>query len=130
MMRRLIAGFFAAAAILLAAVLFLGAVILEVPRRAHAAPFLQCGIASHYGRESGRITANGERFPTGEATAAHRMLPFGSRVRVVDQRTGRAVTVRVNDRGPYVAGRIIDLSPAAARALGMTGLARVCISPA
>lgn len=85
------------------------------------------GIASFYGPESGRRTANGERFPTGEATAASRTLPFNVRVRVTDLGTGRAVTVRINDRGPYVAGRIIDLSPAARRALGMGGLARVCV---
>lgn len=85
------------------------------------------GIASWYGPESGHRTANGERFPTGEATAASRTLPFDTRVRVTDLGTGRAVTVRINDRGPYVAGRIIDLSPAARRALGMGGLARVCV---
>jgi len=90
----------------------------------------ECGIASWYGAESGHRTANGERFPTGEATAAHRSLPFNTRIRVVDQRTGRAVVVRINDRGPYIRGRIIDLSPAARRALGMDGLARVCLTAA
>jgi rare lipoprotein A len=88
------------------------------------------GIASWYGTESGRRTANGERFPTREATAAHRTLPFGTRVRVTDMATGRSVTVRINDRGPYIRGRIIDLSPAAARALGGHGLWRVCLSRA
>jgi rare lipoprotein A len=87
----------------------------------------QSGIASWYGTESGRRTANGERFPTGEATAAHRTLRFGTRLRVTDQRTRRSVIVRINDRGPYIAGRIIDLSPAAAEELGMHGLAKVCI---
>jgi len=88
---------------------------------------LRCGIASWYGTESGRRTANGERFPTREATAAHLTLPFGTRVRVTDMATGRSVVVRINDRGPYIRGRIIDLSPAAKRALGMGGLARVCL---
>jgi rare lipoprotein A len=125
--RKLIVGLCAAAAILLAAVSFLWALDVAVPGRAHGAEYRQCGIASHYGTESGRRTANGERFPTGEPTAAHRTLPFNTRVRVTDVATGRSVVVRVNDRGPFVRGRIIDLSPVAARALGMDGLARVCI---
>lgn len=92
---------------------------------AHAA---ECGIASHYGTESGRRTANGESFPSREATAAHRSLPFGSHVRVTDQATGRSIVVRINDRGPAAwTHRIIDLSPAAKRALGMGGLAKVCV---
>lgn len=95
--------------------------------RAGAAPYRQCGIASWYGTESGRVTANGERFPGREATAAHRTLPFGTHVRVTDLRTGRSIVVRINDRGPYVRGRIIDLSPAARRALGGGGLWRVCL---
>ena len=94
-----------------------------------ATPFHQCGVASWYGSESGHRTANGERFPTGEATAAHRTLPFGTRVHVTDQATGRSVVVRVNDRGPAAwTGRIIDLSPTARRALSMGGLAKVCLS--
>jgi rare lipoprotein A len=86
----------------------------------------QCGIASWYGY-TGHRTANGERFDGGGMTAAHRTLPFGTRVRVTDLRTGRSIVVRINDRGPYVRGRIIDLSPAARRALGIGGLAQVCI---
>jgi rare lipoprotein A len=99
-------------------------------RHAHAASprCFQQGIASWYGTESGRRTANGERFPTGEATAAHRTLPFNTRLRVTDMRTGRSIIVRLNDRGPYIRGRIIDLSPAAKHALGMGGLAKVCLS--
>jgi rare lipoprotein A len=100
---------------------------LALPYRAHAAPFHQCGIASWYGTESGTRTANGERFPTREATAAHKTLPFGTIVTVTDQRTGRSIRVRINDRGPFVKGRIIDLSPAARRGLGMDGLSQVCI---
>ncbi len=61
-------------------------------------------------------------------TAAHRTLPFGSQVRVTNQRTGRSVTVRITDRGPFVRGRVIDLSPAAARAIGVAGIAPVTLS--
>ncbi len=64
----------------------------------------------------------------GAMTAAHKSLPFGSRVRVTNKRNGRSVTVRINDRGPFVRGRVIDLSPAAARALGFAGLAPVSLA--
>jgi rare lipoprotein A len=84
----------------------------------------QEGIASVY---SGERTANGEYAYATGLTAAHRSLPFGTRVRVTNHQTGRSVVVRINDRGPFVAGRIIDLTPAAARALGMDGLARVSV---
>ena len=60
-------------------------------------------------------------------TAAHRTLPFGTMVRVTDSHTGRSVVVRINDRGPFVRGRVIDLTPAAARALGFSGLADVTL---
>ena len=60
-------------------------------------------------------------------TAAHKTLPFGTMVRVTNNRSGRSVVVRINDRGPFVRGRVIDLSPAAARALGMDGLANVSL---
>lgn len=104
-------------------------VIMIFMAAAGASPFHQCGSASWYGTESGTRTASGERFPTGEATAAHRTLPFGTRVRVTDQATGRSVVVRINDRGPAKwTGRIIDLSPAARRAFGGGGLWRVCLS--
>jgi rare lipoprotein A len=104
-------------------------VLFKTPLAHASSPHcFQSGIASWYGTESGRRTANGERFPTGEATAAHRTLSFNTRVRVTDMRTGRSITVRINDRGPYIRGRIIDLSPAAKRALGMGGLAKVCVS--
>ncbi len=86
------------------------------------------GIASYYGRKfHGRRTANGERFDMHAMTAAHPSLPFGTRVRVTRLSTGRQVTVRINDRGPFVKGRIIDLSYAAAKQLGMLadGLTRV-----
>ena len=86
------------------------------------------GLASWYGpRFHGRVTANGERYDMNAATAAHPSLPFGSLVRVVNLRTGRSRVVRINDRGPFVEGREIDLSYEAACRLGMEdrGLARV-----
>lgn len=82
---------------------------------------VQSGEASWYAQKfQGRETANGERFNTGAFTAAHRTLPLGSYVRVRSVATGKSVVVRINDRGPYVKGRIIDLSYAAAKALGLT----------
>ncbi len=77
------------------------------------------GLASFYGHES--QTASGEKFNAGELTAAHRTLPFGTRVRVTDVATGRSVTVRVNDRGPFVPGRVVDVSQGAAESLGIVG---------
>jgi rare lipoprotein A len=80
------------------------------------------GIASWYGYDgSGSRTASGERFNPEAMTAAHRTLPMGTRVRVTNTRNGRSVVVRINDRGPYIGGRIIDLSAKAARLLGMAG---------
>ena len=84
----------------------------------------QEGIASVY---SGGRTANGEYAHSSRLTAAHRSLPFGTRVRVTNRAAHRSVVVRINDRGPYVRGRIIDLMPAAARAIGCSGLAHVVI---
>jgi rare lipoprotein A len=77
------------------------------------------GIASFYGNESGRQTASGQRFNQEAMTAAHRSLPFGTRVRVTH--AGRSVIVTINDRGPFVRGRVLDLSTGAARAVGLTG---------
>lgn len=74
------------------------------------------GVASFY---SDTETASGERFDKNELTAAHPTLPFGTRLRVTDVSSGRFVTVRVNDRGPFVRGRVVDISPSAAEALGM-----------
>jgi len=93
-------------------------------------PFAQVGTASWYGPwHHGRRTANGERFDMHAMTAAHRELPLGTRVLVTNLENQRAVQVRINDRGPYIRGRILDLSAAAARALGMRerGLATVRI---
>lgn len=81
------------------------------------------GKASYYGNEPGEggpLTANGERYNSGGLTAAHRTLPFGTKVRVTSPNTGRSVVVRINDRGPFIPGRIIDLSIGAAQAIGLT----------
>ncbi|KTD99790.1 MULTISPECIES: septal ring lytic transglycosylase RlpA family protein [unclassified Sphingopyxis] len=86
------------------------------------------GVASYYGNElAGNRTASGERFDPGQLTAAHRSLPFGSMVRVTNTSNGDSVVVRINDRGPFSRGRVIDVSHAAAREIGMqrSGTARV-----
>lgn len=77
------------------------------------------GLASFYSET--QETASGEKFDGHELTAAHPTLPFGTKLRVTDVKTGRSVTVRVNDRGPYVPGRIVDVSYSAAQSLGMIG---------
>jgi len=82
------------------------------------------GVASTY---NDRHTASGETMDAGQMTAAHRTLPFGTKVTVVNHSNGRKVVVRINDRGPFVHGRVIDLSPAAARALGVHRLASVSL---
>jgi rare lipoprotein A (peptidoglycan hydrolase) len=81
----------------------------------------QSGMASYYGNESGSQTASGARFVASAMTAAHRTLPFGSKVRVTNKANGRSVVVTINDRGPFVRGRIIDLSTGAAGVIGMMG---------
>lgn len=86
------------------------------------------GVASYYGNElAGNRTASGERFDPNGMTAAHRSLPFGTRLRVTDPSTGRSVIVRVNDRGPFHKGRILDLSEAAARELGIVRRGRAVV---
>ncbi len=92
----------------------------------------QQGNASYYGREfEGRKTSNGERFANSDFTCAHRKAPFNSILRVTNLKNGLSITVRCNDRGPYVRSRIIDLSEAAARRIGsyQHGLARVKVEP-
>jgi|GEM_PF-3178865 len=80
------------------------------------------GVASYYGPGfAGKKTASGERFNPGGLTAAHRSLPFGTRLKLTNIANGASVVVRVNDRGPFVHGRVLDVSHGAARALGMTG---------
>jgi len=86
------------------------------------------GMASYYSNElAGNRTASGERFDPAQLTAAHRSLPFGSLVRVTNTSNGDSVVVRINDRGPFAHGRVIDVSTAAAREIGMhrSGTARV-----
>jgi rare lipoprotein A len=87
----------------------------------------QSGMASYYGSESGSQTASGQRFNPNAMTAAHRTLPFGTKVRVTNKNNGKSVIVTINDRGPFIRGRIIDLTPAGARALGFSGLAKVTV---
>jgi rare lipoprotein A len=104
----------------------------QKPENSHQSPLVETasgeskslGIASIY---SDRQTASGEIMDPGNMTAAHRTLPFGTRVTVVNRSNGRSVVVRINDRGPFVRGRVIDLSPAAGRALNMDGLASVSL---
>jgi rare lipoprotein A len=96
-------------------------------RHRHAMPtqVASQGIASFYTED--QQTASGEKFDTHELTAAHRTLPFGTRLRVTNVATGRSVTVRVNDRGPYIPGRVVDVSGSAANELGIVdrGIAKV-----
>src|SRR6187402_1547801 len=89
------------------------------------------GIASVYANGDGHAwskTANGERVNPSALTAAHKTLPFGTRVLVSNKQNGKSTVVRISDRGPFIRGRIIDLTPAGARAIGMSGLAPVTLS--
>lgn len=88
------------------------------------------GVAAYYSKGYRGATARGDRYDPSKFTAAHRTLPFGTRLRVTDKRTGRSVTVVINDRGPFTRGRVLDLSLAAAKQLRMIdrGLARVTAS--
>ena len=90
-----------------------------------------CGTASWYGPGfNGKKSASGERFNQNAMTAAHKTLPFGTKLKVTNQKTGKSVTVKINDRGPYHGGRIIDLSKAAASQLGIVnaGTGKVCLT--
>ena len=110
----------ALAAALFASTLSMGTIVaptVSVAGQTHIS-----GAASYYGKRfHGRRTANGERFNMNAMTAAHKSLPFGTKVRVTNRRNGKSVVVRINDRGPYHGGRIIDLSRAAAARIGMLG---------
>ena len=102
--------------------------IAEIVQPADSETEIGGGMASYYGNElAGNRTASGERFDPGQLTAAHRSLPFGSMVRVTNTSNGDSVVVRINDRGPFAHGRVIDVSHAAAREIGMhrSGTARV-----
>lgn len=109
----------------IAAVLALGIVVntAAIVRRANSA---ETGVASTYGKGDGyawKKTASGEAMNPRALTAAHRSLPFGTVARVTNRANGRVAYVRITDRGPFIAGRIIDVSPAAAERLGFSGLA-------
>ena len=101
-------------------------------RTRHSGGHTHSGLASVYASKAdgyaGRRSASGERVSSGALTAAHKTLPFGTMVRVTNARNNRSVVVRINDRGPFVRGRVIDLTPAGARAIGMSGLAPVSLS--
>ena len=102
---------------------------LAAPAAAEESKPIQTGAASWYGPGfHGKKTANGERFNTHDLTAAHKTLPFGTKVRVTNEQTGKSVVVRINDRGPYAHGRVIDLSKAAAEAVGISGVGQVTLA--
>jgi len=104
----------------------------ERPSSRPAPTAAETGLASYYARShQGKPTADGSRYDGSAFTCAHRRYAFGTRLRVTDLENGRSVVVTVNDRGPFAPGRVIDLSWAAARALGMLkrGLARVRVEP-
>ena len=108
----------------------LSAIVASASFLAFAAPLnaqSQSGITSVYGY-TGSKTASGERAHPGGLTAAHRSLPFGTKVKVTNRRNGRSVVVRINDRGPFVRGRVIDVTHAGARSLGFSGLAPVTLA--
>lgn len=122
-MRSIVLGTIIGAAVIL---LLLYLLLLTQPVQA-----AQCGGASWYGPGfHGRKTASGARFNQNAMTAAHKTLPLGTVVKVTNQKTGKSIRVTINDRGPFVKGRIIDLSKAAAESLGTrrSGVARVCIA--
>jgi len=90
--------------------------------------FASCGGASWYGPGfHGKKTASGERFNQHAMTAAHRSFKFGSKLKVTNQKNGKFVIVRVNDRGPFHGKRIVDLSKAAAYSIGITGVGKICM---
>jgi rare lipoprotein A len=101
-------------------------------KHSHSGGSSHSGLASVYASKAdgyaGGRSASGERVHSGALTAAHKTLPFGTMVRVTNTRNNRSVVVRINDRGPFVRGRVIDLTPAGARAIGMSGLAPVALA--
>jgi rare lipoprotein A len=113
-----------AAAFLLGAVLSTGGIATSQADNSRS----EAGIASVYSTESGSGTASGAKLDPDALTAAHRTLPFGTKVRVTNKKNGRSVVVTINDRGPFVSGRVIDVTPAGARALGFSGLTQVTLN--
>ena len=123
---------FTAKAVLTAAVLAFASAGANVATTevVYAGSKASAGTASYYGKRfHGRTTANGERFNMNAMTAAHKSLPFGTKVKVTNRNNGKSVVVRINDRGPYHGNRVIDLSRGAAAKIGMlnSGTARVSI---
>ena len=98
-----------------------------MPSAQSGSRFTQTGIASVYSVRGGLRTASGGHLNPGALTAAHRALPFGTTARVTNRHNGRSVVVTINDRGPFVRGRIVDLTPAAARVIGLSGIAPVSV---
>ncbi len=113
--------------IILAAALVVSGCTLASPPKAIAAK-QACGGASWYALTS--LTASGERMNPAKLTAAHKTLPFGTKLSVVNPKNGKSVIVRINDRGPFIRGRVLDLSKAAARKLGFirAGHTKVCFT--
>jgi rare lipoprotein A len=101
--------------------------VLLIPA-VHNTASAQSGIASVYTTAEGTRTASGRKLSNGALTAAHKTLPFGTKVRVTNKKNGRSVVVTITDRGPFVRGRVIDLTPAGASALGFNGLASVSLA--
>jgi peptidoglycan lytic transglycosylase len=111
------------------AVIFATALFIGTITQSNAQKRTEAGIASVYTTKQGARTASGKRLNDRELTAAHRSLPFGTKVRVTNKRNGRSVVVTITDRGPFVRGRIIDLTVAGANAIGMGfGLAPVTVA--
>jgi rare lipoprotein A len=106
----------------LAAVTLMSGLMVTVSAQTAAA---QCGRASWYALTS--KTASGERMNPSAMTAAHRSLPFGTKIKVTNKRNGKAVVVRINDRGPFIKGRVLDVSKAAARQLGFIGAGHTAV---
>ena len=110
------------------AVIFATALAVGTASQSEAQRSTQSGIASVYSTKHGTRTASGKRLSDGALTAAHKSLPFGTKVRVTNKRNGKSVVVTITDRGPFIRGRVIDLTMAGANAIGMGwGLAPVSL---
>ncbi len=110
-------------------VVALSCALAVAPAAAEETKPIQSGAASWYGPDfHGKRTSHGETFNTNALTAAHKTLPFGTEVRVTNERTGKSVVVRINDRGHYAHGRVIDLSKAAADAVGILSVGMVTLA--
>src|SRR5689334_19298220 len=115
-------------ALAITALLLCGA-LTATPAAAEETKPIQTGAASRSGPGfHGKKTANGERFNTPDLTAAHKTLPSGTKVRVTNEQTGKSAVVRINGRGPYAHGRVIDLSKAAGEAVGIAGVGKVTLA--